>query len=213
MHSLISIVRVVLIGKENYPEWSWKIKHMLIFNDLWDEVCEGQNDSEPIQPIGDKELALWKNKYKKAYALIATSVGEGVSRHIISMKDSYGALKKLKDLYDSHSKLEIIQLWMKLFNLELKDNDPMALASKIEAISHDIDATSVKVDIALTSFIKTFYPTYLHYLESLQASGQMKSLDFDSLVEKIVECEKAFGKKTFQSNAKAICLARKRRNN
>ena len=38
---------------------------------------------------------------------------------------------------------------MKLFNLELKDNDPMKLASEIRAIFHDIDATSVKVDIQL----------------------------------------------------------------
>lgn len=53
---------------------------------------------------------------------------------------------------------------MKLLNLELKDNDPMALALEIKAISHDINATSVKVDISLTTFIKALYPTYLHYL-------------------------------------------------
>ena len=65
-------------------------------------------------------------------------------------------------MYDSHSELEIIQLLMKLFNLELKDNDPMKLASKIRAIFHDIDATGVKVDIQLTEFIKALYPTYTH---------------------------------------------------
>jgi hypothetical protein len=68
-------------------------------------------------------------------------VSEEVSHHIISIKDSYGALNKLKDLYDSHSKLELIQLLVKLFNLELKNDDPMALASEIKAIMHDIDAT------------------------------------------------------------------------
>ena len=93
---------------------------------------------------------------------------------------------------------------MKLFNLELKDNEPMALASKIKSITHDTDATSVKVDIALITFIKDLYPTYSHYLESLQAIGHMKSLDFDTLVEKIVECEKAFGKKTIESIAKVF---------
>ena len=41
---------------------------------------------------------------------------------------------------------------MKLFNLELKDNDPMKLASKIRVIFHDIDATGVKVGIQLTTF-------------------------------------------------------------
>jgi hypothetical protein len=54
----------------------------------------------------------------------------------------------------------------------------------------------VKMGISLTTFIKTLYPTYSQYLELLQASGQLKSLNFDSLVEKIVERAKDFGKKT-----------------
>jgi len=54
---------------------------------------------------------------------------------------------------------------------------------------------NVKVDIALIAFIKVLYPTCSHYLESLQASGQLKSLDFGSLAEKVVEREKALRKK------------------
>ena len=65
---------------------------------------------------------------------------------------------------------------MKLFNLELKDNNPMKLAYEIRAIFHDIDATGVKLDIQVTAFIKDLYPTYTHYLESLQASGHMKAM-------------------------------------
>jgi SH3-like domain-containing protein len=96
------------VAKINYLEWSRKIKHTLIFNDLWDGICDG--DTSPIKPTVDKELAIWMNKDKKAYALIVASVSEEVSHHIKSIKDSWGALKKLKDLYDSHSELELIQL-------------------------------------------------------------------------------------------------------
>ena len=135
--------------------------------------------SAPIPPTNTKELTLWKIKDKKAYALIISSVSEEVSRHLVSSKSAWEVLKKLKDLYDSHSELEIIQLLMKLFNLELKDNDPMKLASEIRAIFHDIDATGVKVDIQLTAFTKALYPSYTHYLESLQASGQMKDMTFE----------------------------------
>jgi hypothetical protein len=42
MHSLISIVDVVLTGKENYREWYRKIKSTLIFNDLWKGICEAK---------------------------------------------------------------------------------------------------------------------------------------------------------------------------
>ena len=74
---------------------------------------------------------------------------------------------------------------MKLFNLELKDNDPIKLAFEIKYIFHDIESTGVKVDLKLTAFIKVLYPTYSNYLESLQASGQMKSMTFDVLTDKI----------------------------
>jgi len=54
---------------------------------------------------------------------------------------------------------------------------------------HDVDSTDVKVEIALMAFMKALYPIYSHYLESIQTSGQMKSLDFNSLVEKIAKRE------------------------
>jgi len=51
----------------------------------------------------NKEFTIWMNKDKKTYALIVASVSEELIHHIISIKDSWGALNKLKDLYDSHS--------------------------------------------------------------------------------------------------------------
>jgi hypothetical protein len=134
-----------------------------------------------------------------------------VSCHIRSIKDSWGDLKKLNDLYGSHSKLDLIQLLLKLFNLELKDNNPMAFAYEIKAIMHVVDATSVKIEIVLMAFIKVLYSIYSHYLESLQASGQLKCLDFDSLVEKSAKCEKDF-EKTIESTVEIMCLASKGKN-
>ena len=138
MHSLISIVGFVLFGKEKYLEWFRKIKHTLIFNDLWRGICEGEGDNPPTKPTSDKEINIWENKNCKAYALITTSVNEYVSRHITRFSNAYEALSKLKKLYDSHSELEIVQLMIKLFNLELKNDDPLALASEVISIMHDI---------------------------------------------------------------------------
>ena len=103
------------------------MKHTHIFNDMWDGICERENGAEPTNAIVDKELAISKNKDKKVCALIAAIISEEVSCHIISITDCYGALNKLKDLYDSHSELEQIQSLFKLFNLEVNDNDPMVL--------------------------------------------------------------------------------------
>lgn len=71
INSLISIVGVILSIKENYPEWSRKIKHTLIFKELWKGICVEDGDKELEQPTLDKEFTIWENKNNKAYALIA----------------------------------------------------------------------------------------------------------------------------------------------
>ena len=43
---------------------------------------------------------------------------------------------------------------IKLFTLELKNNDPLALASEIKSIMHDIKSTKVELDISLIAFLK-----------------------------------------------------------
>ena len=47
MHSIISMIGIVLTGKENYPDWSRMVQHTLIFNELWKGVCVGEGDSDP----------------------------------------------------------------------------------------------------------------------------------------------------------------------
>jgi hypothetical protein len=47
-------------------------------------------------------------------------------------------------------------LQFKLFNLDLKDNDPMDLPYEIKSIMHDIDVVGVKIEISLATFIKVF---------------------------------------------------------
>jgi len=131
-------------------------------------VCVGDGKKELEQPTSDKELVIWENKNSKAYALIAASVNEEVSRHISPFSTAFEALQKRKELYDSHSAIEVVQLMIKLFTLELQNNDPLALASKVKSIMHDIKSTKVELDIPFIAFLKAVYPTYSNYLESLQ---------------------------------------------
>ena len=82
MNSLVSLIGVVLSGKENYQEWFRKVKNTLIFNDLWDGFCDGEGENAPMQLDDQKQLAIWKSKDKKAFSLISASVSEEVSRYI-----------------------------------------------------------------------------------------------------------------------------------
>jgi len=99
---------------------------------------------------------------------------------------------------------------IKLFTLELQNNDPLSLASEVKSIMHGIKSTKVELDIPLIAFLKALYPTYSNYLESLQENGNLKDITFDSIVKKFAEREKAFGKKTsLESPEEAMCLAHK----
>eukprot|EP00253_Pinus_taeda_P036637 PITA_36637 len=209
----LALMCTVLSRKENYPEWSRKIKHTLIFNELWKGVCVGDRDKELEEPTLDKKFSIWENKNRKAYALIAASVNEEVSRHISPFSNAFEALQKLKELYDSHYALEVVQLMIKLFNLELKNYDHLALALEVKSIMHGIKVTNVELDIPLIAFLKALYPTYPNYLESLQANENLKGITFDSLVKKIVEREKDFEKKTTpQYFEEVVCLAHREKN-
>jgi len=109
------------------------------------------------------------------------SVNEEVTQHFSPFSNSFEALKKLKKLYDSHFELDVIQLTIKLFNLELKNDDPLALESEIRSIFHDIKAPIVEIDVPLITYVKALYPTYSHYVESFHASGKPEEIAFDSL--------------------------------
>lgn len=65
----------------------------------------GGNPSQ--KPTSRKDLVIWENR-NKAYALIATYINEEVIHHITHFIEAFGALRKLKELYDSHSELEVV---------------------------------------------------------------------------------------------------------
>ena len=103
---------------------------------------------------------------------------------------------------------EVVQLMIKLFSLELQNDDPLAIASKVRSIMHDIKDTNVELDIPVIAFVKALYPTYSKYLESLQANGNIEEITFDSFVNKFAKREKIFGKKTTpQSSEEVLFLA------
>ena len=56
---------------------------------------------------------------------------------------------------------------IKLFSLELKNDDPLSLASEVRSIMHEFKNTGVEFDIPLIAYVKALYPTSPHYLESL----------------------------------------------
>jgi len=78
---------------------------------------------------------------------------------------------------------------------------------------HDIKTTSFEIDIPLIAYVEAIYSTYSNYLESLQASGNLKEIIFDSIEKMFAEREKGFGKKTTPQSSKDVaCLRHKEKN-
>ena len=92
--------------------------------------------------------------------MILASINEEVSRHVSPFSNSFEALKFLKELYDSHTELEFIQLMIKLFSLELKSDDPLSLTSEVRSIMHDIKSCGVEIYIPLISYVKEHIPLF-----------------------------------------------------
>ena len=67
-------------------------------------------------------------------------------------------------MYDSHSEMEVIKLMLKLFNLEVKDNDPMLVAYEIRTIMHKIQTSGMKPNLPLATFVDSLYSTHSNYL-------------------------------------------------
>ena len=85
----------------------------------------------------------------------------------------------------------------------------MMVAYEIRSIIHKIQTTGKKPILPLATFVKSLYTTHSHYLESLQASDKFMDLTFDTLVEKIADKEKTFGKKTSEPNGENLFLDKK----
>jgi hypothetical protein len=66
MHLLITIVGVVLTDKENYREWYRKIESTLIFNDLWNAICEAavvnEEEVELVATEDESEAKLKRSR-------------------------------------------------------------------------------------------------------------------------------------------------------
>ena len=75
----------------------------------------------------------------------------------------------------------------KLFNLELKDDDPLALASEIRGIMHNIETTSVKMDVPLKKNSRNYITPIPIILSHYKVS---KYISPDSLMVKFSKGER-----------------------
>lgn len=82
-------ISVVKLNNENYPMWKFKVKMMLMKDDLWCVITEAP-------PTVDKDLLAWIKKDNRASAIIGLSVKDSqvnLIKNAMLAKEAWEALK------------------------------------------------------------------------------------------------------------------------
>ena len=97
-----------LEGTKSYKTWHLLIESTLIYNELWQGICDG--DVKPNKPRDGATLAKWEIKNAKALALIKSSVNDEMYVHIENATDAWSTLKIFKDLFDTQPESKKVDL-------------------------------------------------------------------------------------------------------
>lgn len=186
-----------LEGTKSYKTWHRLLESTLIYNELWQGICDG--DVKPNKPTDADPMAKWEIKNAKALALIKSSVNDEMYVHIENATDAWTALKTFKDLFDTQPKSKKVDLQLKLLQQKLiEDGDILEYLSRLKNIKQEIiNAGFPAIDdsFMVTIVIAGLPSSYTHFLETLQVTGKLEKLKFDELCEMLSQHDKTFGKK------------------
>ena len=186
-----------LEGTKSYKTWHRLIESTLIYNELWQGICDG--DVKPNKPTDATALAKWEVKNAKALALIKSSVNDEMYVHIENATDAWSALKTFKDLFDTQPESKKVDLQLKLLQQKLTEGgDILEYISRLKNVRQEIiNAGFPAIDdsFMVTIGIAGLPSSYTHFLETLQVTGKLEKLKFDELCEMLSQHEKTFGKK------------------
>eukprot|EP00253_Pinus_taeda_P005954 PITA_05954 len=159
-----------LEGTKSYKTWHRLIESTLIYNELWQGICDG--DVKPNKPTDAAALAKWEIKNAKALALIKSSVNDEMYVHIENATYAWSALKTFKDLFDTQPESKKVDLQLKLLQQKLTEGgDVLEYISRLKNIRQEIiNAGFLAIDdsFMVTIVIVGLPSSYTHFLETLQ---------------------------------------------
>lgn len=88
-----------LEGTKSYKTWQHLIESTLVYNELWQGICDG--DIKSNKPTDAATLAKWEVKNAKALSLIKSSVNDEMYVHIENATDAWSDLKIFKYLFNT----------------------------------------------------------------------------------------------------------------
>ena len=171
-------------GSANYRTWKFSMKMTLLAKDLWDVVENAAGTS-----ADEKEVADWKKRSAKAFAIIALSLSASEQQHIIDCTTAKAAWDVLAKLYEGKGRNRKFMLLQELFQARMV---PGSMDEYLRAVKEKMSelaaiGTAIETDIKLAIILNGLTDDYRYLVVNLE---QQTEVDFDELCARLLEEER-----------------------
>lgn len=109
-------IRVEKLNGNNYATWKFRVRMLLIRDDVWD-IVDGTELSPEESPV---EIAKWKKRDNKALATICLSVEDSQLVHVKDARSSFEAWSSLKNHHEKSSLANRLFLRKRMYSTRLE---------------------------------------------------------------------------------------------
>lgn len=204
----------------NYESWSFKVKMMLVREDLW-EILESDPPAPQVTPATNsapavinnaKEISEWNKRDGKAMAVIALTVADSQLLLIKKAKTAKESWKLLKDYHQKGSKTNQATILKKICKMDLCEGGNMEdhifkmdeLFDRLASLGRDLED-----DLRIIMIIQSLPESYNTLTTALEARGD-DQLTLSVLKAKLLdEYHKTCGESTVNKALKVAAYVNK----
>lgn len=199
-----------LNGQSQWITWKFQIKILLEANDCYDVVS-----GEFAKPVDNDEnyatkIVEWKKKDIKAKGVIATSIGQQPTLHIMQSKNSCEMWNNLHGVYEQKSSVSIHHLQQKFYAFTRNDTDDVAThISKIEELVQQLSDLGVEIcESMVVSRVLTTLPSQLNHFHSAWESTPKNERTLENLRMRLMNEESRCMSKFAEEKGEALFAKR-----
>ena len=167
-----SAFRVEKLTSENYHNWKFDMKMLLVGRDLW-EVVTGEEVVDGVAE--ERERNGIRKRDNKALSLICLAISSDLRIYVRSAKSSMEAWNALNKHFEEKTLSKKIMFRRQLYELKMKDNNTTMTehVNKLRTISEQLEALDdivVEKDLVmiLLSSLPSEYNNLITTLETLK---------------------------------------------
>ena len=165
-----NVFRAAKLTADNYHNWKFSIKMMLIGRDLW-EIVEG---SEVLpEEATNKQAQEFRKRVNKALSLICLSVSDNLQIYVRNAKTGKEAWDSLQNHFEEKTLSRKVSLHQKLYSARMGNGSMIEHVNNIRTIADQLEALDDLIEekylvMILLSSLPKEYNNLLTTLETLK---------------------------------------------